>query len=95
MEQQPDFTPGNYANLTNVPVLFNQSANTIVNASPDVNNVEHEADYQYIVASLTHVHKRQNKHQDSKPVDIDVTEQSTVSLEKDPLQKPLRIISAM
>jgi hypothetical protein len=73
--------------LTNVPVLFNQSANTIVTASADVNNVEHEVDYQQIVASLTHVHKRHAKHEDTKPVDIDVTEQSTVSLEKDPLQK--------
>jgi hypothetical protein len=87
MEQQPDFAPGNYANLTNVPVLFNQSDAIIANAAPDVNNVEHEADYQNIVASLTHVHKRQTKHEDTKPVDIDVTEQSTLSLEKDPLQQ--------
>ena len=87
MEQQPDFAPGNYANLTNVPVLFNQSDTIIANAAPDVNNVEHEADYQNIVASLTHVHKRQTKHEDTKPVDIDVTEQSTLSLEKDPLQQ--------
>ena len=87
MEQQPDFAPGNYANLTNVPVLFNQSASIIATAAPDVNNVEHEADYQHIVAALSHIHKRQSKHEDTKPADIDVTAQSTVSLEKDPLQK--------
>ena len=50
MEQQPDFAPGNYAKLTNVPVLFNQSDTIIANAAPDVNNVEHEADYQNIVS---------------------------------------------
>jgi hypothetical protein len=85
MEQQPDFTPHNYVNLTNVPVLFNQTENVMGDAVADVNNVEHETAYQEIVGSLTHVHKRQKKHEDNTPSDIDVTAQSTVSLEKDPL----------
>lgn len=87
MEQQPDFAPGNYANLTNVPVLFNNSAATISYASADVNNVEHESDYQNMVATLTHIHKKRSTQDDGKPADIDVTEQATLSLEKEPLQK--------
>ncbi|WP_421134074.1 phosphoenolpyruvate carboxylase [Alteromonas sp. A079] len=85
MEQQPDFTPGNYVNLTNVPILFNQTENVMGDAVADVNHVEHETAYQEIVGSLTHVHKRQQKHEDNTPSDIDVAAQSTVSLEKDPL----------
>ena len=87
MEQHPDFAPGNYTNLTQVPVLFNQSSSVMSAAAPDVNNVEHENDYQEIVSSLTHIHQRATKHDDAEPQqDIDVTEQSTVSLEKDELQ---------
>lgn len=87
MEQQPDFVPGNYANLTHVPVLFNQTASIIKPASVDVNSVEHEEDYHSMVASLSHIHKRQGQPEtENKQQDIDVTEQSTVALEKDPLQ---------
>jgi len=87
MEQQPDFTPGNYTNLTQVPVLVNQANRIIGAATADVNNVEHEADYQNIVASLTHIHQRKAKRkEESQLQDIDVQVQTTVSLEKDPLQ---------
>ena len=38
-------------------------------------------------ASLAHIHKRQGQQEaENKQQDIDVTEQSTVALEKDPLQ---------
>ncbi|MEW9798113.1 phosphoenolpyruvate carboxylase [Alteromonas sp. CYL-A6] len=88
MEQHPDFTPGNYANLSRVPVLFNQADNLIQDAAPDVNCVEHEADYQQIVASLSHVHRRSQRDEErTQSQDIDVAEQTRVALEKDPLQK--------
>ena len=73
MEQHPDFAPGNYTNLTQVPILFNQSNSVISAAAPDVNNVEHENDYQEIVSSLTHIHQRKGKHDEAdEPQDIDV-----------------------
>ena len=65
MEQHPDFAPGNYTNLTQVPILFNQSNSVISAAAPDVNNVEHENDYQEIVSSLTHIHQRKGKHDEA------------------------------
>lgn len=86
VEQQPDFAPGNYANLTNVPVLFNQSASIIGHAAADVNNVAQEQDYQAMVATLTHIHKKRATVDEGKPYDINVTEQETLSLVKDPLQ---------
>lgn len=87
MEQQPDFAPGNYANLTQVPVLFNQSTSVMKPAAVDVNSVEHEEAYHGMVASLSHIHKRhQHSEEKDKQQDIDMTQQSTVSLEKDPLQ---------
>lgn len=88
MEQHPDFTPGNYPNLTNVPILFNQSAGLIKPASADVNHVGHEAELQSIVASLTHLHRRKGA-EESKDANkqIEVEQQSTVELEFDPLQQ--------
>ena len=87
MEQHPDFEPSNYANLSQVPVLFNQSNSIIGAGAPDVNNIEHERDYQEIVSSLTHIHQRKvRQEEENVQQDIDITEQSTVSLEKDPLQ---------
>jgi len=57
MEQQPDFKPGNYASLTNVPSLFNR-ANGIVNrAAPDVNYVEHEFELADIVNNLKNINR--------------------------------------
>lgn len=88
MEQQPDFTPGNYPNLTQVPVLFNQAAGMLKPASADVNNVSQETELQEIVASLTQVHRRKQQPENSSASqDIDVAEQDTVSLEQDPLQQ--------
>lgn len=86
MEQQPDFTPGNYPNLTQVPVLFNQAAAIIQPAAADVNQVGHEADYQQIVASLSNIYRRKpaaDKHEAAQS--IEVSEQTTVSLDKDEL----------
>lgn len=88
MEQQPDFTPSNYPALTNVPILFNQADNILAPAAADVNQVEHETDYQIIVSGLTDLHRRkpdEAKHKAAQ--EIDVTEQSSVVLEKDAIHQ--------
>lgn len=89
MEQHPDFEPGNYAGLSQVPSLFNQAEGMLQPASADVNSVEHEAEHQQIVASLSHVHRRKQQDEENHKAsqDIDVSEQSSVALGKDPLQK--------
>ncbi|MCU7555186.1 phosphoenolpyruvate carboxylase [Alteromonas sp. ASW11-19] len=88
MEQQPDFVPGNYTRLSQVPVLFNQAASMLKPAFADVNNVSHEAQLQEVVGSLTQLHKRQpEQHASSPDSDIDVSEQDTVSLTKDPIHR--------
>ena len=87
MEQHPDFAPGNYPALSQVPVLFNQSGNVLANAAPDMNQVDHEQDYQYLIANLTDIHRRAD-HADHSAVapEIDISEQTTIELEKDPIQ---------
>lgn len=88
MEQHPDFTPGNYPNLTQVPVLFNQSRSVIKPAASNVNNVEHEADYHAIVGALNYVHKQHKAPEEQvESQEINVTEQASVTLEKDPLHQ--------
>ena len=88
MEQQPDFTPGNYPALSQVPVLFNQSASLLAPAAADVNQVEHEADYQMIVSNLTDIHRRKPDEESHKAAqEIEVAEQGSVSLEKDPIHQ--------
>jgi hypothetical protein len=88
MEQQPDFTPSRYPNLTQVPILFNQSDSILKPANADVKQVAHEDILQQIVGSLSNVYRRQSTHLDDGPApDIDVSEQATVRLEKDPLQQ--------
>ena len=86
MEQQPDFAPSNYTALSQVPVLFNQSNSLLDAAGPDVNRVEHEADYQSIVSSLTDIHRATKGEQGVQASqEIDVSEQTSISLEKDPI----------
>ena len=86
MEQQPDFTPGNYPALSQVPVLFNQAESVLEAAAADVNQVAHEGDYQMIVSTLTDIHRsRQDENAHKAAQEIEVTAQSSVSLEKDPI----------
>ncbi|WP_137167591.1 phosphoenolpyruvate carboxylase [Salinimonas lutimaris] len=88
MEQHPDFTPANYPNLSQVPVLFNQSASMLQPAFVDVNNVQHEQDYHTLVASLTDIHRSKAVKEESRPTrDIDVSEQESVALTRDPIQQ--------
>ncbi|MCP5013022.1 MAG: phosphoenolpyruvate carboxylase, partial [Aestuariibacter sp.] len=88
MDQQPDFTPGNYPNLTQVPVLFNQSAALIQPASVDVNQVNHEQELQQLVGALSSVYRRKPVHTaEQKSAEIQVSEQQQVELTRDPLQQ--------
>ncbi|MBU3022415.1 phosphoenolpyruvate carboxylase [Aestuariibacter sp. A3R04] len=86
MEQQPDFAPSNYAALSQIPVLFNQSNHVLAGASADVNRVEHETEYQSIVSTLTDIHRAARDASDTEASqEIDVSEQTSISLEKDPI----------
>lgn len=87
MEQQPDFAPGNYANLSGVPVLFNQSADLLGDAHVDVNNVEQENEHHQIIAALTDIQRRKETTvPQASAADIDVSEQESVALDKAPIQ---------
>lgn len=87
MEHHPDFTPGHYANLTQVPRLFNQSAAMIEPPSIDVTNVEHEAQLQQLVSSLNNVYRRKPAVEPKTTTEIHVEQQETLALTKDPLQQ--------
>ncbi len=52
MEQKPDFTPTNYSQLSNVPMLFNQAASILKPAAVDVHRIEHEQDLQQLVGAI-------------------------------------------
>ena len=87
-EQHPDFAPSEYPALSQVPVLFNQACSLLSSAAADVNQIEHESDYQQLVSSLTHWQRRsQNAEVNTEAADIDVSEQSTVALEKGEIQQ--------
>lgn len=67
-------------------MLFNQAESVLEAAAADVNQVAHEGDYQMIVSTLTDIHRRkpdENAHKAAQ--EIEVTAQSSVSLEKDPI----------
>ncbi len=88
MEHHPDFVPGNYPNLTQVPLLFNQSGAMLKPASIDVNQVSHEQELQQIVASLSSVYRRKpTENKSDKSASIEVSEQQAVDLAVDPLQE--------
>ncbi|MFS1702769.1 phosphoenolpyruvate carboxylase [Alteromonas sp. AMM-1] len=88
MDQQPDFTPGNYPNLTHVPILFNQAAPLIQPASVDVNQVSHEQELQQLVGALSSVYRRKPVLTvDQKNTEIQVSAQQQVELTLDPLQQ--------
>ncbi|TPV61741.1 phosphoenolpyruvate carboxylase [Aestuariibacter sp. GS-14] len=88
MDQQPDFTPGNYPNLTHVPILFNQAAPLIQPASVDVNQVSHEQELQQLVGALSSVYRRKPVlSAEQKNTEIQVSAQQQVELTRDPLQQ--------
>lgn len=88
MDQQPDFAPGNYPNLTQVPILFNQAAALIQPASVDVNQVAHEQELQQLVGALSSVYRRKpTSGTEQKSAEIQVSAQQQVELTRDPLQQ--------
>ncbi len=88
MDQQPDFAPGNYPNLTQVPILFNQAAALIEPATVDVNQVAHEQELQQLVGALSSVYRRKpTSGAEQKSAEIQVSAQQEVELTRDPLQQ--------
>ncbi|MCV2884963.1 phosphoenolpyruvate carboxylase [Aestuariibacter sp. AA17] len=84
MEQKPDFAPGNYTNLTQVPMLFNQAESIIKPASVDVNRVEHENDLQVLVGNIKALNRiARGADEDRKASVIQVEEQAEVSFVED------------
>ncbi|MCC2618135.1 phosphoenolpyruvate carboxylase [Aestuariibacter halophilus] len=87
MEQQPDFTPGNYANLTQVPMLFNQADSLLAPASVDVSRVEHEDVLQQLVADLTVIHRNTSAQPERAAQHIQVEAQGAVDMTDDALKQ--------
>lgn len=88
MEQKPDFAPGNYCNLTHVPMLFNQADVLIKPASVDVSRIEHEQELQQLVASIKALHRKNKPHQPERAAhQIHVEQQSAVEFDEDLLKK--------
>ncbi|MCW8091451.1 phosphoenolpyruvate carboxylase [Alteromonas sp. ASW11-130] len=88
MEQKPDFTPGNYTKLTNVPLLFNQAGSLIAPAAVDVKRVEHESDLQQLVGTIKALNRSHQQEQPERAAQkINVEEQSAVVFEEDKLKQ--------
>ena len=88
MEQKPDFAPGNYYNLTQVPMLFNQAKTLLKPATVDVHRVEHEQELQQLVGSIKALHRINKTHQPERAAhQIHVEEQAAVAFEEDRLKQ--------
>ncbi len=88
MEQKPDFAPGNYCNLTHVPMLFNQADSMIKPAAVDVTRIEHEADLQQLVGSIRVFNRLNKGHQPERAAQqIHVEAQSEVEFAEDKLKE--------
>lgn len=88
MEQKPDFTPTNYSQLSQVPMLFNQAAPILKPAAIDVNRVEHELELQQLVSSIKVLAR--NTHQGDQEragKDIQFETQTAVEFVEDELKK--------
>lgn len=87
MEQKPDFTPVNYCNLTQIPMLFNQASSIINPASADIFRVEHELVLQQLVGAIKSFRRNdQGFTPDRAANDIDVEQQSSVEFAEDKLK---------
>lgn len=78
IEQHPDFTPRNYCQQSQVPMLFNQAKALIAPAQADVHNIEHESQLQQLVASLkalNHIKQQQQPERAAQKVDLSEPEQ--------------------
>lgn len=88
MEQKPDFAPGNYCNLTQVPMLFNQADSMIKPAAVDVSRIEHEAELQQLVSSIRVFNRINKGHQPERAAQqIHVEAQSEVEFAEDKLKE--------
>lgn len=88
MEQKPDFVPGNYYNLTQVPMLFNHAKKLIKPAAVDVTRVEHELDLQQLVSNIKSLHRANKGYQPERAAHhILVEQQTAVEFEEDLLKK--------
>lgn len=88
MEQKPDFTPVNYCNLSNVPMLFNQAQAILQSAAADVHRIEHEAELQQLVAQIKAVNRHLQPYQPERQGhSIDVQSQSEVEFAEDKLKQ--------
>ncbi len=88
MEQKPDFAPGNYSKLTQVPMLFNQAASLIAPAAVDVKRIEHENDLQQLVGTIKALNRSRQQQQPERAAQkITVEEQSAVVFEEDKLKQ--------
>ncbi|QJR79853.1 phosphoenolpyruvate carboxylase [Alteromonas pelagimontana] len=88
MEQKPDFQPGNYYNLSQVPKLFNQAQRLIAPAAVDVNRMEHEADLQQLVGMIKAINRSRQELQPERAAQQIVVEQQTaVEFKEDKLKQ--------
>ncbi|GAB3028772.1 phosphoenolpyruvate carboxylase [Bowmanella dokdonensis] len=82
MEQQPDFMPANYANHSQVPLLFNQARPLLQPAAVDVNRVDHEAELLELVGRIKALHRADKPRDEQRAAQsIDVEQQGQVELD--------------
>ncbi len=88
MEQKPDFTPSNYASLSNVPNLFNCAGGIIKPAAIDTNNVEQEFELITLLGQIRSINRTgfgQQEREIAAPIVIE--ENEAINLEQDRLKQ--------
>lgn len=87
VEQNPEFAPTNYSQLSNVPLLFNQGAALLRPAALDVHRIEHEQDLQHLVGLIKAYDRTKSQHQAERAAqNIQVEEQTDALFAEDKLK---------
>ena len=87
MEQHPGFEPGNYAKLTQVPMLFNQATGVMGPAHADVTNVAHEAELHQLVGRIKALYHTPKPASERTASTIVVQQQAAITVEDNALKK--------
>lgn len=86
LEQQPGFKPKNYAQFSQVPMLFNQAKALLKPAAVDVFRIEHEQELQQLVAGIKTLHKKAPAQTERKAQSIQLEQQTAVEFKQDKLK---------
>ena len=87
LEQQPDYSPQNYAKHSQVPSVFNQAQAIIEPAAVDVRNANHEAELAQIVGRIKAIFHLRSQTPQAAAQTVKVEQSEAVALAENKIRK--------